>query len=152
MQPLAYQEGDWFALPVEGGHVATGIIARAAPRGRILFGYFYRPDGVRVPDLVELISRKPEHAALIARFGDRGFVDGSWTVIGRQPQWNRAEWPMPAFGHEDQITGRFTGRSYPGDDPSGRFKESRISASRYRELPRDGLYGSVAIQRVLAVR
>jgi hypothetical protein len=37
------------------------------------------------------------------RLGDLGLINGEWTVHGKVPNWNRAEWPMPDFVMRDPL-------------------------------------------------
>ncbi|MGH9822314.1 MAG: Imm26 family immunity protein [Blastocatellia bacterium] len=51
---LPYVEGDWFAVPLDDQGYALGMIARARPRGRMLFGYFIGPRRREAPALAEV--------------------------------------------------------------------------------------------------
>lgn len=46
---LPYREGTWFALPLRKGGYAVGVVARMAPRGRIILAYFFGPKRNQIP-------------------------------------------------------------------------------------------------------
>jgi hypothetical protein len=97
---LPYSEGSVFRVPLRDGGAARGVVARATSEGKILLGYFFGPrllltDAVRTDDL------RPSEAILRVRFGDLGLINGEWTVHGRVPGWNRADWPTPDFVRRD---------------------------------------------------
>ena len=93
---LPYSEGSVFCLPLRDTGFARGVIARATKRGKVLFGYFFGP---RFPsrEAVKLDDLHPNGALFRSKFGDLGLINGEWTVHGKVPGWNRAEWPMPDF-------------------------------------------------------
>lgn len=137
------EEGTAFAVPLrEGEKFAVGLVARAAPRGRILLGYFFGPARDRVPDLQELAGAGPSAAAYVARFGDLGLVDGSWPVIGRLPDWDRERWPNPQFCRSVDDGRLALAVAYADDDIGELIDETRVSDADCRELPEDGMAGS----------
>lgn len=96
-----YPESTVFAVPLEGGGYALGLVARRAPRGRILFGYFFGPRLSSVPKLNEVPHLNQFHAIDKCQFGDLGLFEGSWPVIGQLKPWNREDWPMPLFYRDE---------------------------------------------------
>ncbi|BCH01507.1 hypothetical protein ACVILI_004727 [Mesorhizobium sp. USDA 4775] len=98
---LPYREGSVFRIPLPDGSFASGVVARMAPRGRILLGYFFGPKmfsaDIAASDLL------PSEAVLVGRFGDLHLIDGKWEIFGEMGGWNRADWPIPEFIHHDAL-------------------------------------------------
>ena len=106
MASVRYSEGDWFAVPLERGGWAVGVIARSQPRyGGVLLGYFFGPRRGSVPDLAELGGLSAGDALLVRRFGHLGIRGGEWPVIGRSAGWARSRWPVPLFLREPPFSG-----------------------------------------------
>ncbi len=144
---LPYGEGDWFAVPLSGGGFALGIVARMAPNGTVLLGYFFGPRLPDIPALDGLLTRRPQDALLVSKFGDLGLSGLRWPVIGKLPQWDRTVWPMPDFGRDDLLRDDVYWRvRYPGDNPNGEPYETRISKAEYDQLPEDGIEGSAYLE------
>jgi hypothetical protein len=101
MKPV-YSEGSVFLVPLQSGGYARGVIARYAPRGNILFGYFFGPriDKAEEANMQDIL---PQNAILRKRFGYLGLRGGSWIVLGKLPQWDRKDWPMPDFVMQDSL-------------------------------------------------
>ncbi len=72
---LPYSEGCVFLVPLREGGYARGVVARAAPQGKVLFGYFFGPriDSVGKIALEDLV---PGNEVLRVRFGDLGLIEG----------------------------------------------------------------------------
>jgi hypothetical protein len=99
---LPYSEGSVFRLPLTDNGYARGVVARATKRGKVIFGYFFGPR--LLPDEpVKLDGLHPQAAIFCVRFGDLGLMNGEWTVHGKVPNWNRAEWAMPNFIRRDYL-------------------------------------------------
>ena len=144
-----YAEGDGIAVRLDERYWAPGLIARSAPWGRVLLGYFFGPATERGPKLDELQALRATDATLVARFGDLALIEGSWAVLGRHPGWNRSEWPTPDFGRPAALGEGYFRVRYPDTNPNGPVREERISREEFARLNRDGLYGAVALERAL---
>lgn len=72
MPRINYQQGDWFEVPISGGGLAVGLIARASPGG-VLLGYFSGRERLAVPGLEEIVDLRRSDAVLVRRFGHLGF-------------------------------------------------------------------------------
>ena len=116
-EALPYSEGSVFSVPLREGGCARGIVARAAPEGVTLFGYFFGPKMKSVTDL-NMDELSPENAVLSVVFGDLGLMNGEWSVIGALPDWQREEWPMPDFVRRDDIGKRAWRVRRSDNDPS----------------------------------
>jgi hypothetical protein len=98
---LPYREGAAFSVPLQDGGFALGIVARMAPKGKVLLGYFFGPRQ-DTPDF-DLRSLSADAALLVGRFGDLHLVDGKWRIVGQLPDWNRSRWPVPPFLWRDPL-------------------------------------------------
>ena len=141
---INYSEGDWFAIPLEKGGWAVGLIARG-PR-RLLLGYFFGPRRHTLPSIADILDLRPENAILVCQFGDLGLVTNRWSILGKQADWNRADWPLPPFGHIDFVdpTKAYL-RIYDERDLSQLPREVATSPENARRYPEDGLAGEGAV-------
>ena len=138
-----YGEGDLFAVPLRDGGYGVGLAARTRGDG-IVVGYFF---GRRFDAPPEAGEVDPADVVWIHSFGDLGLIEGEWPVIGRLPGWRREDWPMPAFGRRESLTGRLLRVEYPDDDPNGTPRETRISEAELADLPEDGLAGAGFVEQ-----
>lgn len=143
---LPYKEGSWFAVPLEDSGYALGLVTRAAPAGKVLFGYFFGPRRIQVPELSEVAELLPEDAVLRRMFGDLGLINGDWPVIGESEDWNRDAWPQPLLVRKNTITGQFSLIEYSEDDPNHEIAMYECPAGAVQEYPEDGLSGYIAVQ------
>ena len=93
---LPYSEGSVFLVPLRTGGYGRGVVARMAPKGRVLLGYFFGPRLISI-DAATLDGLVPEQAALRIRIGDLGLMNGEWHICGSVSNWNRCHWPIPEF-------------------------------------------------------
>lgn len=151
---LTYGEGDVFAVPLRDGGYGVGVVARMNGKGAVL-GYFFGRRYDEPPELGDLEDLVAIENVLVQCFGDLGLIRGTWPVVGRLPGWRREEWPMPAFGRREELTGRCWRVEYDDDDPNSRPREVLISLEECERLPEDGAAGSGFIEarltRLLAV-
>jgi len=140
---LTYREGDWFAVPLPGGGYGVGLVARMNRRGAVL-GYFFGPRRESVPTSADVLNLSPKQAALIAQFGDLGLLDGSWPIVGREEEWDRENWPMPAFARIDEFAGKAWRVEYSEDDLRW-IRETPTTPDQVRRLPKDAAYGDEAV-------
>jgi hypothetical protein len=140
---LPYSEGSAFLVPLRGGGYARGVVARAAPKGKVLLGYFFGPKLPSERDAT-FEGLQPEAAVLRVRFGDLGLVKGHWPILGSVPNWNRAAWQMPSFVRRDPL-GKLKPRlvQYSDDDPNREIGEQVIDDDA--GLQRDALSGYAAV-------
>jgi hypothetical protein len=146
---LPYQEGDWFAIPLGDGTYAVGLAARVDGNGLVL-GYFFGPRRQVPPKVETLASLMPTDAIKVGFFGDLSLFHGDWPVIGRLATWDRARWPVPAFGRHNE----FTNESWRIEYEEGRFdepeREELISLEECARLTSDVVSGAGAVEIVLA--
>jgi hypothetical protein len=148
MVRINYSEGDWFAVPLRDGGFAVGVVARANPKAALL-GYFFGPRREAVPSLEELAALKASDADLVGKFGHLGLTKGKWPIIGRIPDWDRNDWPMPVFVRYEELTGRSFNVFYDNDDPAKLVREEQVAPGAGEQGPKDGLMGAGYVERVL---
>lgn len=112
----AYGEGDMFCVPLRTSGVCLGVIARLSKDRKIVLGYFFGEKLPSCPDAPPY--SQPQNAFKVAMFGALSLRDGSWPTIGRVPDWNRQNWPVPKFIRRDPLSKRAWLVSYSDDDPS----------------------------------
>jgi hypothetical protein len=143
---LNYKEGTVFSVPLSQGF-ATGVVARMAPKGKIVLGYFYGPrmaSSVKLDDFIPGV----DNCVLCCRFGDLGLIKGYWPIIGEMTGWQRSAWPMPDFIRRD-LLGRLrpVRVQYADDDPGLVIAET--VADDDVGLPEDGLAGYGFVEATL---
>lgn len=127
----------------------VGRIARMAPAGRVLLGYFFGRRWKDEPSLSEVHELEPRAALMVRRFGDLRLVEGEWRVLGGGDEWRREDWPMPAFARREPFGGRAWRVEYPDDNPNGVPRESTISAEESSRYPEDALLGAGVVEILL---
>lgn len=118
MKSLNYGEGTWFGVPLRKGGYATGLVGRAAPRGKIILGFFFGPKRIRVPTLKEVSDLFPFAAIKCCRVGDLGLLNGDWPIIGNIGNLDHELWKVPLFSVNDNISNRKLLSIYSDSDPS----------------------------------
>jgi hypothetical protein len=137
---MNYREGDWFAVPLEEGGYAVGLVARLRPKAAP-FGYFFGPRRPSVPTLDELTQLSPDDTILRCNFGDLGLLKTWWPVIGRHEPWNPALWPLPSFGRENVLHEGYAWLVDYSEETLQPVLKRSVSAAEIEGLPHDGLSG-----------
>lgn len=145
MKKLPYAEGSVFLVPLRNGWFARGVVARAGPNGKVLFGYFFGPQ-LETRSAATASDLKPEDAILRVQFGDLGLMNGEWPVIGQIPAWDRSSWSMPSFIRSATSTGTSVMVTYSDTDPSKPVLERPVQNDTGLLTDRLCGYGSVEIQ------
>ncbi len=140
MKLLPYREGSWFAVPLQGGGYAVGLVARTAPSGRIILAYMFGPKRTALPSLAELASLRASDAVRRLRTGDMGLINERWPVIGDAPSWDRHAWPMPSFIRRADALKRAWRATYSDADPAKLEREESVPYDT-EGLESDSLYG-----------
>lgn len=148
MKKLPYSEGSIFLVPLEGGGYARGVVARSAPKGKILLGYFFGPR-IDADSDTRLDCLDAEDSVLRLFFGDLGLIKNEWPVVGNILDWDRTKWPMIETIRRDTL-GRLKPVlvRYADDDPSKVVAEEALENDR--DLPIDGLAGYGFVEAVLS--
>lgn len=140
-----YQEGTLFAVPLQSGKYAVGVVARASPGG-VMLNYFFGPARERVPTADELNHLRPQDVLLVGRVGDLHLLQGTWLVIGQLPSWKRAEWPMPLVVRRDDIMKRAWLAQYSDTNPNSLPSEKEIDYLEADNYQRDSMWGAKAAE------
>ena len=145
MKPLPSREGTWFAVPLRQGGYAVGVVARMAPRGRIVLAYLFGPKRDAAPSLMDVARLHPKDAIKRLRIGDLGLINGEWPILGELPEWDRQAWPMPSFVRRDDLSKRAWHSIYSDANPSKLEREEPASYEA-SDLEQDALHGSGAVE------
>lgn len=138
-------EGSVFALPLREGGFARGVVARAAPEGAVLYGYFFGPK-LSSPNEITSDSLLPEAAIAQMIFGDLGLINGEWPILGLLPSWQRGDWSMPDFVRRDPV-GKRAWRVHRSDtDPSKIDSEEPVAFETNLPPNISSGYGAVEIK------
>jgi len=145
-----YQEGDWFAVPLNPDGFAVGLVARNARKGHVVLAYFVERKFSAVPSINELGRLQAEDARIAIKVGGLGLVNGEWIFVGRPSEWNRDKWPMPKFVRHEPISNRMWLVTYSDVDPSLVLSEELIAEKDAKGLERDRLFGYKAAEKRLS--
>jgi len=149
MKELPYSEGTLFAVPLSPSGLCIGLVARLDGKGALV-GYFFGPRVPAAPSIDDLSGLSAEDAIAVSQVGDLHLLGGQWEILGKLGNWNRDSWPVPAFGRLDplleDVAWRITYSDLDINKPSGK---SRISREECLALPKDGLFGAIALEKYL---
>jgi hypothetical protein len=152
VEALSYREGDWFAVPLPSGGFGIGLAARVPAGGRILLGYFFGKRFASLPNSEDIPPFDAGAAVLVLMFGDLHLMSGAWPVIRHSEGWTRDRWPLPAFGFKQDVGGKFWRVEYGDDLSVATMRRTSVSSDQIEGLPKDGLFGAGAIEKMLDSR
>ena len=132
------REGEWYAIPIEGGGFARGLVARTSSTDEFFLGYFFGPLIEDLPTLDSATGLRAQDAVLVVLvnyFGER-----PWQLLGQLPAWDRYQWPIPAFGRyfDFEAPKRDLRLDYVEDDLDSEPAGTWVPAEEVRQLPREG--------------
>lgn len=143
-------EGDWFAVPLRGDGWGIGRVARRnASAIPTVVAYLFGPARDARPTLDSVDGLAPGDAVMVRRISGAGLRRGLWPVLG-QREWSRDDWPVPAFGHHDDLADTYFERVYSEEDLAPPPIQRPTPKERYEQLPPDGLYGYGVVEIHLA--
>ncbi|MBH5391829.1 immunity 26/phosphotriesterase HocA family protein [Bradyrhizobium diversitatis] len=142
---LPYEEGSVFAMPLRNGGFARGVVGRSTHVGRVLLGYFFGPR-LETSASATLDHLHADQAVARIRFGDLGLIEGRWVIIGKVPNWDRSDWPIPDFVRRDPISKRAWLVRYSDSDPVKSVSEPLLDYDDLQGLDGDGLFGAGAAE------
>jgi hypothetical protein len=145
---LNYAEGTVFAIPLRSGGFAVGLVARAAPRGRLLLVYLFGPRRESVPELAEVANVHASSAIRIVRAGDLHLIEGKWPVIGQLGEFRREDWPFPKFVRTEELARRAWVVEYADDHPGHVVAETPVAFGASK-LDCDSSFGAGAVELLL---
>jgi Immunity protein 26 len=137
-------EGEAFAVPMQDGRYAIGVIARVeTKRPRKPYGiyvYFFAPynSKERLHKCLPRLTAKNYVARLNTSALD--IYDGIWTRIGMLPEWNKPDWPFPEFYVQNDFTKKFFKRVLSETDLISYAQQYPID--EIKDLEEDTLHGS----------
>jgi hypothetical protein len=140
-------EGDCFTVAVSNGECAYGVVSRVSPNG-IMVAYFF-PSSVATGDELPSAALRAEDAVLVARVGSQGITSGKWKVVGPVLEFDRELWPVPAFARRPPLVELAFRVTYDDANIEDVESEERVPLEEAEGLPRDGLWGDVAVERFL---
>jgi hypothetical protein len=135
-------------IPLGNGGYATGVVARMAPRGRIILAYLFGPKRAALPLASDVAMLNPTKAIRRVRAGDLGLMNGSWQVLGDVPGWASHEWPTPPFVRRDPLSKRAWRVEYADIDPSKLVSETSIPYET-SGLEGSGLHGYGSVEELM---
>ena len=142
-------EGDWFAIPLRGAGWGVGRAARLNQGASTVVAYLFGPARETIPTLDDVEDLRPENAVMVRSVGGSGLRRGVWPVLG-QREWSREDWPVPTFGHRDDLVEKYFERIYAEGGLDLPPTQRSISKERWEQLPPDGLHGYGVIEIHLA--
>jgi len=146
---LPYAEGTWFAVPLETGSYAAGLVARATKKGRVILCYFFGRYQ-NIPALNDVSCLKIDSAILAVRVGDLALIDSTWPIIGSISSWNREQWPMPLFVRREEPLSKRAWLVHRSDiDPNLVVHEELLREPPADNLRSDSIFSSRSAQKVL---
>jgi len=151
---IRYDEGQWFAVTLQGGGYALGNIVRGGYRTNGGLGYFFAPVYSQIPVDVDTERLGPSDAIYVGWFGDLHIIEGKWPLIGEvSPSFERGKWPIPTFARVDPLYPEERGVlvEYDQEDPGDQstWRETVRPGSDLIGLPGDGTDGAEAIEIIL---
>lgn len=144
---IRYREGQWFAVPLQGGGYAAGILVRGNLKTKGGLGYFFPYRHEQPPTMREIEDLSPSQSILIEWFGDLGIIYGEWPLIPTDRPFNREDWPVPRFGRIDMFEQAWIVEYSQDDDGSRRpIAETRVPTTEITGMPEAGTSGHKALE------
>lgn len=139
--------GIWIAIPLDSGGYGLGLVVGG--RSGILLGYFFPKQFNTLPDLSDTQEICAADAILIAWFSDMGIKQDHWTILGKESAFRREDWPVPFFARVDAVDstkGFLVKYDSENPDHTKPLQEMKCDSEQLKDLPYDGLFGSVALE------
>ncbi|MFC0627424.1 Imm26 family immunity protein [Kribbella deserti] len=125
------------AIPLHGERAyGSGVVARSS--GVMLLIYFSGQKFTSLPAVSQAVFEASE-AVWVKFVGDLGILKGTWKTVGPMPDWDREKWPVPIFGHTEELSGRYFRTKY--DDELAYRGQALSTEEVVRNLPEDGFAG-----------
>jgi hypothetical protein len=145
----SYNEGSWFAVPLQDGGYGVGLVARLSPGTKIMLAYLFGPKRPRAPSLDELAELMPRDAVKVLRVGDMALASGHWPVLGQASHWDPDDWPVPQFLRRADALRRAWRVTYAETDPSRSEREESVPYDT-EGLETDSLFGYGSTELLLS--
>jgi hypothetical protein len=150
---VKYHEGQWFAVPLDQGGYALGVIVRGGPSKHGGLGYFFGPRQREVPTDSATDAVQPKDAVLITWFSDLAILDGRWPLVESARLVSRSAWPIPLFRRTDSLMPGVAWLIEYDQDAIGLeaiISKTKHPAYELEGLPEDLTSGAVALQTKLS--
>ena len=125
-----YQQGSWFAVPIEDGAAyVLGLVARCN-RSVNVFAYFF--DHVfegQPPTLDDAQDLTASDAAWIMHTGGQAMIERRWPVVGTLPGWDPDDWPVPVLRARSKDEAVFRRMTFV----DGPFKHPQVDEITFEE-------------------
>jgi hypothetical protein len=148
-QHIKYDEGQWFAVPLQTKGYAVGIVARGNYKTKGGIGYFFNLRLIDIPSELNVSNIRPSDAILITWFGDLGIITGKWPLLRATCDFHKHEWPVPRFARMDAVD-QTKGWLIEYDQNYPVFgcpiQTNRCETSALAGLPIDVLSGAVSVE------
>jgi hypothetical protein len=139
-----YQEGDWFAIPLQSSGYGLGLIARGSKKTKVLFGFFFGPKRDNMPIAKDILNLSVNDAVWYCKFGDLWLFKGRWPIIFSANEWDRKKWPMPDFLRVEGEDGPVWRVTYNENNPAEIISEVRVD--KFSNIERSSVFGADAVE------
>ena len=136
-------EGDCFCVPLPGDGYGVGVVARLGAPGLVL-GYFDSTRYGSIPSLDD-VTFSADSSLWVNLFGDLGFLEHRWIILGTIKDWDRDAWPLLDFAHHEELTERSYRISY-GGDLRNQSEQSLVGPEELVGLPEHGVAGAKFVE------
>jgi hypothetical protein len=137
--------GNIFSIPLEDKGYLLGLIARQ--HKNIALGYFFNNNYLNIPKNIQECIIDKDNVCLIGLFGILGIKNNKWKIIGKLPDWNINDWPLPPLKQQDPLLNIYYKITY--DDTLKEIKRTKINKEEAEKLYSGGIHGYGAIEIIL---
>ena len=150
---IKYEEGQWFAVPLDQGGYGLGVIVRGGPSLHGGLGYFFGPRRPELPAASDTAGVQPSDAVLITWFSDLEIQAGRWPLVESARPFSRSAWPVPLFRRTDSLMPGVAWLIEYHQDATGLagiISETKHPADELKGLPEEVDSGAIALQTKLS--
>lgn len=87
---------------LNGGY-ALGLIARHYKHSTLF--YFFKGKYINRIEEIPIESIEKDNILWVKLGGDGAFMKNAWPILGKLPEWDRDDWPIPTFKTKDILSG-----------------------------------------------
>jgi len=141
-----------FAVPLKTGGFGVGIAVCLGIKNDVV-AHFFGPVMESVPALSEFSDLGENDSVHIEHFLDDGLRNGSWKVIGRYPEWDAYDWPIPRFGWLQKSAISLEDQAFEVelDENLKPVRQKKVSLEHFNTLPYEILVSSKEVEITLAL-
>ena len=138
-----YGEGDVFAVPLDNGSYALGVVGRKPKQNRhLILGLFFGLAYPEMPGSADIPLLVAADALLIGKCHDFGLATGRWQLLGKAAGWSRESWPMPRFRFQSNL------RTY-SDDNLNEIIDTEVAPNELLNQPTEGVMNARFVEEKL---